>query len=139
MNQIPRQTWVQIPDKHGFKSLDKHGFKSLDKHGFKSLLFMGSNPYTNMSCHGISKQKSYIFYMTLTQKMIMIKPKNIYHSYNRQPSLFVFRGKHSPNLSPLCLHYNALPVRLYNCRQCRLREAGRVFPPEDKEGGGCSF
>ena len=31
----------------------------------------------------------------------------------RAPPRFVFRGKQSPNLSPLCLQYAALPVRLY--------------------------
>ena len=62
----------------------------------------------------------------------------IYITLRTDSPPFVFCGKHSPNLSPLCLQYTALPVRLYNCRQCRRREVGRVLPPED-EGGGCPF
>ena len=32
----------------------------------------------------------------------------------------------SPNLSPLCLQYTTLPVRLYNCRQSRRGDVGWV-------------
>ena len=42
----------------------------------------------------------------------------------------VFSGKDSPNLSPLCLQYTALPVRLYICRQNGRRDGG------GKGGGG---
>ena len=40
----------------------------------------------------------------------------------------VFSWKDSPNLSPLCLQFTSLPVRLYNCRQSRRREVAWESP-----------
>ena len=60
--------------------------------------------------------------------------QRIYISDRRVSPPFVVRRKHSPNLSPLCLQYLTIPVRLYNCRQSRQREVGRVLP-SDNQGG----
>ena len=48
---------------------------------------------------------------------------------------FIVRKKHSPNLSPLCLQYLTIPVRLYNCRQSSQRERlGECFLRTTKGG-----
>ena len=75
---------------------------------------------------------------SLTLSVSSVLHKEYISILERTASPFVFRRKHSPNLSLLCLQHTALPVCLYNCRHCRQREVGRVLPPED-EGGGCPF
>ena len=57
-------------------------------------------------------------------KCVQCEPKNIYHQQNGQQPPIVLQKVNSHNLSPLCLQYTALPVRLYNCPQSRRERLG---------------